>query len=130
MTTARGTFEVLSGDEDVLQDGDGRPKLTRISGKQRFDGDLQGDGQVDWTMCYLPDGARFVGLQRFDGTVDGRSGALVLESVGDHDGKASTGTWTILEGSGSGALAGIRGRGSFTAPGGSTVSFQLDYELD
>ena len=37
---------------------------------------------------------------------------------------------TVIDGTGTGELAGIRGAGGFEAKGGTTVSYRLDYELD
>ena len=87
-------------------------------------------GSIEWLMCYLPTGAaRMVGHQRIEGSVDGRRGSFLMEAVGEHDGKASTATWRIIDGSGTGDLAGIRGEGGFEAPGGKTVAYHLDYDL-
>jgi hypothetical protein len=81
-------------------------------------------------MLYRPDrSARYVGLQRIVGSIGGRSGSLVIEAIGDHDGSSSRADWTVVEGSGSGALAGIRGTGTFEAPGGPSGTYVLDYEL-
>ena len=75
MPNASGTFEVTPGIEEALHEIDDGPKLTHATGTQRFTGDLQADGAVDWLMCYLQDGsATFVGLQRIDGSVGGRTG--------------------------------------------------------
>jgi hypothetical protein len=85
MTDASGTFQVTAGSEDTYYELDGGPKLARVSGAQRFAGDIEGDGSVEWSMCYLPDGtARF---------------------------------------------AGLTGEGTFDAPGGSEVSYHLEYQL-
>ena len=131
MSSARGTFEVTHGGEDVLHEtGDG-PKLTHASGTQRFTGDLQAEGAVDWLMCYLPDrSATFVGLQRIDGSLAGRTGTFVMHAVGSHDGSGSRATWTIVHGSGTGGFAGITGEGSFHAAGGPTVTYVLDCRFD
>jgi Protein of unknown function (DUF3224) len=126
----KGAFEVLSGDEDPWVEGGG-VKLTHVTGVQRFQGDIDGDGSVAWLMCYVPvGGARFVGMQRIEGSIAGRSGSIVMESVGDHDGKASKGTWRVIPGAGTGELAGIEGRGSFDAPGGKQVDYELELEFD
>ncbi|HSL32470.1 MAG TPA: DUF3224 domain-containing protein [Candidatus Limnocylindrales bacterium] len=127
-TGHRGTFEVLSGDDEPWQGGgDGEPRLTRVTGKQRFGGDIEGDGSVAWLMCYLPaGGARFVGLQRIEGRFHDRRGGLVLESVGDHDGRASKGEWRVVQGAGTGDLQGVAGHGRFDAPGGRTVEYELE----
>jgi hypothetical protein len=125
-----GTFEILSGSERTLFETDGGVRVAHASGTQRFSGGIDGDGSIDWLMCYLPGGAaRFVGLQRIDGAIGARRGSFVMEAVGAHDGTRSTATWRIIEGAGTGDLAGIRGRGVFNAPGGPTVSYRLEVEF-
>jgi hypothetical protein len=131
MPDATGTFEVTPGSEDTLHAPQVEPKLTHATGTQSFSGQIQGEGSVDWLMCYLPDmSARFVGVQRIDGSVDGRTGTFVMTAVGSHDGTGSTASWTIVDGSGTAELSGITGEGSFHAAGGSTVEYVLTYRLD
>jgi len=131
MPDATGTFEVKPGSEDTLHAIEGGPKLTHATGTQTFSGQIQGEGSVDWLMCYLPDtSARFVGVQRIDGSVDGRTGTFLMTAVGSHDGTGSAATWTIVAGSGTGELSGISGEGSFRAAGGATVEYTLAYQLD
>jgi len=130
MANAIGMFEITSMHEAAYHEGDGDPKLTRANGSQRFSGDIAGDGSVEWLMCYTVDGtARFVGLQRIAGSIDGHAGSFVAEAVGDHDGKQSKGTWSIIPGSGTGGLSGISGEGTFHAPGGPEVSYSLEFRL-
>jgi hypothetical protein len=130
MMTATGTFEVQPGDETTIHEPGEGIRLTHATGTQRFSGGIVGDGAIDWLMCYLPTkSARYVGLERITGTIDGRRGSLVLEAVGDHDGTGSAATWRVIEGTGTGDLAGISGTGGFEAKGGKTVSYRLDYEL-
>src|SRR5205814_9206087 len=131
MAKATGTFDVTAGGEDAYRDAAGEPKLTRVHGTQRFSGDIEGDGSVEWVFCYFPaGGARFLGLQRIEGSVGGRSGSILMESVGDHDGQQSRGTWRVIPGAGTGDLRTMAGHGSFHAPGGRTVTYELDYDLD
>ena len=81
-------------------------------------------------MAYRPDKtARFVGLQQIAGTVGGRTGSFVLTAEGDHDGSTSRIAWQVVEGSGTGELAGISGDGGMEAPGGPGGTYRLDYEL-
>jgi hypothetical protein len=102
-----------------------------VSGTQRFSGGIVGDGSVEWVFCYRPDGsATFVGLQRIEGSIDGRLGSLILESTGDHAGARSKGRWRVVPGSGTHALDGITGEGTFEAPGGAQVTYELDYKLE
>jgi hypothetical protein len=130
MPTASGTFDITGGSEDAYREGDGEVRLTRARGEQRFSGDIQGDGSVEWLMCYEPSGdARFVGLQRIEGRLGERRGSLVIEASGNHHGGRSKGSWRVIPGSGTGQLAGISGEGGFEAPGGPTASYRLDYEI-
>ena len=130
MPSAAGTFEITEMHEEPVGGKDQEPRVTRAGGTQRFSGDIEGDGVVEWLACYMDGKGRLVGLQRIDGSLSGHNGAFVIEATSDHDGKQSAGTWRILEGSGSGELAGICGSGGFEAAGGRTVSYRLDYELD
>ena len=130
MSGATGTFTVTGGGEQTVREAPGEVKLTRVSGTQRFGGGIVGEGSVEWVFCYRPDrSARFVGFQRIEGSINGRSGRLVLESTGDHEGGRSKGHWRVIPASGTDELAGIGGEGSFEAPGGSEVTYELDYQL-
>jgi hypothetical protein len=131
MPKISGEFEVGSMSEETYQDlGDGG-KLTRAGGTQAFSGGLTGEGTIQWLMCYRADGsARFVGLQRVDGAVEGREGTFIIEAKGDFDGTGSKGTWTVIPGSGSGALEGLRGEGEFQASHGPKATFNLDYRFE
>jgi Protein of unknown function (DUF3224) len=130
MTSATGTFEITGGSEDAYREVEGGVRLTRAKGTQRFTGDIEGEGSVEWLMCYSPDGtARFLGLQEIIGSIGGRAGSFVIEATGDHDGKRSKGTWSVIQGSGTGALAGISGEGGFEAAGGPNASYSLEYRL-
>ena len=73
--------------------------------------------------------ARFVGLQHVAGSIGERNGGFVLETVGDFDGGEASGNWTVVSGSGTGELAGMRGQGRFRAPCGPEASFELDYVM-
>jgi hypothetical protein len=118
---------VLSWDENPYESGDGGRKLTEAVVGQRFEGDLEGEGQARWLMCYGPDGtAVFVGLQRVDGTLAGRRGGLVFQTAGSFDGKVARWSADVVEDSGTGALEGVAGGGTFEAPMGSAASFTLD----
>jgi hypothetical protein len=122
-----GAFQVLSWDENPYESGEGGPRLTEAVVGQRFEGDLEGDGQARWLMCYRPDGtAAFVGLQRINGTIDGRRGVAVFQTTGSFDGKVARWSAEVVEGSATEELEGLAGGGTFEAPMGSTASFTLD----
>ena len=125
-TQAKGTFKIDSWDEQPYAD-----KLSRAQVKATYSGDIEGQGETEWLMCYREDKtADFVGFQRIVGELGGRSGSFVFQSTGAFDGKEATGPLTIVEGSGTGELAGIAGTGTFTAPMGGEPSLSLDYDFE
>jgi Protein of unknown function (DUF3224) len=131
MASLTGEFQVTSWNESPYAEREGDRKLTRASVTQNLSGGLTGTGEVEWLMSYQQDGtARFVGLQQLEGAIDDRTGSVVVDTLGDFDGKEATGRWTVVPGSGTGGWAGMRGHGGFRAPLGSTASFTLDYSLD
>lgn len=106
MQTASGEFTITGGHEETYSERN-PGRLVRAGGTQAFSGSIDGVGRIEWLMCFRADRtADFVGLQEVEGAIDGRRGALVLASVGSHDGVRSTGTWTIVPGTGTGDLSG------------------------
>jgi hypothetical protein len=127
---AEGTFKVTSWDESTYQDLDGSSKLTRAKVTFGWNGDLEADSSSDSLMYYREDGtAVYTGLERITGQLAGRSGAFVLRTEGSYsDGEART-SMHVIEGSGTGELAGLRGTGQAVADGESGGRFSLDYDL-
>jgi hypothetical protein len=129
---ATATFKIDGWDEQTFAEMDDGRKLTRASVKQTLSGDIEGDGSVEWLMCYRPDKtADFVGLQRISGALGDKSGAFVLvQTAGTFDGKVAKGDLSVAPNSGTGELHGLQGNGEFSAPYGSTASITLDYDFD
>jgi hypothetical protein len=129
--TLSGEFTYTSWDEETYAQRDGDRKLTRATVDQDVSGDITGKGRAEWLMSYADDGtAHFVGLQQFEGVIEGREGTVVLETIGDYDGTEAAWTAKVVEGSGTGGWATIRGEGRFRAPHGPTASFTFDYSFD
>ncbi len=126
-----GRFKIEGWEEETYGEIDGGGKLTRASVKQAFSGGIEGDGEVEWLLCYRPDEtADFVGLQSVAGSVGDRSGSFVLQVSGSFDGGEAKGDWSVVPGSGTGELDGLRGRGGFSAPLGSEAAVTLEYEFE
>ena len=104
------------------------PVLTRIHVEESFDGDISGDGVVVFLQAARADGsASFVGIERVTGTVGGRAGSFLLQDAGTVAGNIVSGDWFVIPGSGTGALAGLRGEGGFRANLGENAQVHLDY---
>ena len=63
-------------------------------------------------MFYRADGtSTYVTLMHITGTLDGRPGSFVLQGHGRYDGQTARGQSHVVEGSGTGQLAGLTGTG-------------------
>ena len=130
MSEAKGIFEIEKWDEKTYEELPNGGKLSEAKVTQRFTGGITGEGSVTWLMAYpSAKAARFVGIQRIAGTIDGQTGSFVVETIGDFDGTTAKARWSIVPGSGTDELAGIRGEGMFEAPHGSKATYRLEYQL-
>ena len=130
-THARSTFEVKSWDEHTLSDVDGRAKITRASVQFAYHGDLEGEGSVAYLMTYGENGsAAVIAMERVTGSLAGRTGTFVLQHQGSYADGTARGAFIIVDGSGTGALAGVRGSGLTVAQHEGPMTFELDYDLD
>jgi Protein of unknown function (DUF3224) len=131
-TTATASFQIDNWDEqEIFETADG-PKVTRAEVTKSFSGGLEGEGTVEWLMGYDENGtATFVGLERVVGTLDGKRGSFVIKHSGSFDGKTAKAELTIVPGSGSGELSGLKGGGTFEAGMGEDGERRvtLDYDL-
>ena len=127
----KGSFEIASWNEEPYVQIDEARKLTRAEVTQKFSGDIEGEGSVQWLMCYRTDGtADWIGMQRIVGKVSDRSGSFVLQTVGTFDGTIAAGDWSVVPGSGTDELEGLTGKGRIEAPMGSQATYTLDFALD
>lgn len=129
-THATATFEMKSWDEKPYHEVEGEGKLTRASVGVAYQGDLEGEGTVEYLMVYAPDGqASFVGLERIVGRVAGKSGSFIIQHTGTDDGTAAKDSWFIVPGSATGDLRGLHGRGSYVA-GRDMPRYPITFEYD
>ena len=129
--TASARFAITAWDEKPAGDAQQLPKMTRASVTKTFSGDIEGEGHVEYVMTYRPEGsAAFVGLERIVATIAGRAGSFALQRTGVFENGQAKESFAIVEGSGTGALEGIRGEGSSSVGHGMEHPFVLQYELD
>jgi hypothetical protein len=81
-------------------------------------------------MTYREDGsADFLGFQRVAGQIAGRRGSFVLQAIGNFEGGAARTALSVVPGSGTGDLAGLRGTGTAVAPTGTTGTYTLECDF-
>ena len=128
--TANARFAIKSWDEKPYSEAQDQPKLTRASVAKTFTGDVEGDGQVEYLMMYRSDGtATFVGLERIVGRVGGKSGSFVLQRTGVFENGEAKESYSVVPGSGTGELQGLRREGKSAVGDGMEHPFELSYDL-
>jgi hypothetical protein len=107
------------------------PKLSQARVTKTFTGDIEGEGHVEYLMMYRQDGsATFVGLERVVGRIGARSGSFVLQRLGVFESGQAKESYSVVPGSATGDLRGLRGDGSSAVGHGLEHPFTLEYELD
>ncbi len=126
--TAGGAFEITSFAPELFDEGSAA-SLGRVTLVKAFTGALEGASTV--TMLTVADGGgtplAYVALERFTGELDGRKGSFVLQ----HSAPGSGGerlVVRVVEGTGSGELAGISGTLEIVQDEGGHT-YLLEYEL-
>jgi hypothetical protein len=129
MTTtgkATGSFTIKNWDEQPFAEVEGAPKLTQARVTTTYTGDLDGEGTSTLVMAYDGADASYAGYERVVGSLGGRSGSFVLRLAGGFEQGAARTDWTVVEGSGTGELAGLQGEGGYVAKQGEP---EVAYEL-
>ncbi|SRR6266404_4419829 len=125
------TFALKSWDEKTYDEMQGVPKLTRASVTKSYQGDIEGEGRLEYLMMYRDDGsATFTGIERMVGSVGGRAGSFVLQHNGTFEHGIATATLSVVPGSGTAGLRGIRGEGEFAVGHQQPYHMTLDYDFD
>ena len=128
---ATGGFTVKGWDEQPYAEHEGAPKLTHARVTSAYGGDLEGEGTAGLLMLYDDDDATYAGYERVVGSLGGRSGSFVLRLDGGFEKGAARTTWTVAEGTGTGALTGLRGQGGYVAKQGQAeVAYELRWSLE
>src|SRR5919201_891261 len=128
--SANARFAIKSWDEKPYSEGADLPKLTRATVTKTLTGDIEGEGQVEYLMMYRSDGsATFVGIERIVGRIGGKAGSFVLQRTGTFEGGQATESYSVIPGSATGELRGLRGEGTSAVGHGLEHPFVLNYEL-
>lgn len=129
-TTGSATFSSKAWEETPYAEMDAGRKLTRVHAIFTYEGDLDGEGTVDYLMAYSPDGTgNFVGLERIVGNVNGKSGSFVIQHSGEFDPKAVKAKWDFIAGLGTDGLEGITGGGNLILEGHGPYPFTFEYDI-
>jgi Protein of unknown function (DUF3224) len=108
--TLQTKLKIESWDEKPYRELPDGSKFARASVTLAEGADGLSEATFEALMYYRPDGtSSYVSIMQITAELAGRSGTFVLRGDGSYDGTAATGESVILEGSGTGKLAGITG---------------------
>ncbi|MHB1101592.1 MAG: DUF3224 domain-containing protein [Devosia sp.] len=129
MLTAKGTIKHENWNEKPYREAPPQ-KSTTADIECVFDGDLMAKAQTTFLMQYPSEKAcHYAGYLLVDGALGGKTGTFTIFEVGTWENGVASSRWEIIKGSGTGALAGISGTGSYAAEHDKTVHYRLDYQL-
>lgn len=130
MPRIQGEFDVRRSAEPAADFGDGHQAM-RMRFDKTFRGPLDATSVVQ--MLGVMDGASgsggYVALERLAGALDGREGAFMLQHSCTMDRGAPTQSIAVIPGTGTGALAGLRGTMTIDIVDGRHL-YTFDYALD
>ena len=104
--------------------------LGRIHIGRTFTGEIEGSSTAELLTVRTADGsAAYVAFDRIAATIDGRSGAFVLQHWGTITAEGGWIAGAVVPGSGTGELSGLEGEGTIRVDDAGTHSLELDYRL-
>lgn len=150
---AKVTVTGKSWDEKQLAGPDAAHSIAQASFTTTYAGDIVGESVSGLLICYAPVGhapagdapvggdtpadgnpddvhsltGSYVGYEHVTGTIAGRSGSFVLAARGEHTGGVARTDVTVVPGSATGDLAGLRGAGHYAAD---AMEYTLDLDYD
>jgi len=125
--TATATITVLDS-ETHPYDQTVKPELLELRLNEKFSGDWEGESPVRALQVLRDDkSATMVSMQRFRGTVGGLRGTFVLQGSETVENKKIRARWSVVPGSGTDELSGLRGEGGFEGEFGKGSVGTLNY---
>jgi hypothetical protein len=131
--TANGTLDLTNWEEAPFSEVEDGPKMAGVSSDSTYAGEITGTGKLRYTIQYDAGDSgtgRFLGFEQVVGSLDGRTGSFVLKHEGAfaQDGTV-TYTITVVAGTGTGDLTGLRGEGTVVAKPDGEAPYTLSYEI-
>ncbi len=133
---ANATYSVEKWKEENWNVISPEVKMTKASVEFALTGEMECKATVEYLMFYKSfdskdphkSSAKYVGMMKLTGKINGKAGSFAIEDHGTFEAGVALSNLSILEGSGSGELRGIKGSGEYRA-GQNGSSFKLNYNF-
>ena len=128
--TAAATFQIKKREETTFSEVHCGPKLTKGSFVLTYQGDLQGEGILEELRVHFTEKrVAIYGLQRVTGQLGQLAGSFVLKHTGRFMNGIILSKLTVVPGSGTGSLKGLRGEINLKTGPGSEFPFTFEYHF-
>ena len=126
----QGPFDVKRTAMETIDAG-GEASFGRFRFEKRFHGELDANSVVEMLSAGDPStgSAGYVAVEHVIGTLAGRAGSFMLQHNGVMDRGAGTLDLTVVPGTGTGELAGLRGRMKIDIAEGGAHFYTFDYTV-
>jgi hypothetical protein len=125
---AKSTITVTTGQEMPFSEYYGCPRLTQGNFTVDYKGDIEARSVLKELKVHFSNNTACIqGLEHVIGQVDGKNGSFVLEHSGKFENGVLSSKRTIVKGSGTGDLEGIRGVIHFESKSHHMQQLMLEY---
>lgn len=119
-------FDIDSWDEVVYDEPDVGPKLTRVTIRETYRGELQGHGIVEVLTAQGGAGSGYLASERIVGRFAGREGSFVIQHGGLNHGDGRLTTFgTVVPNSGTGEFSSLSGEATEATQGVLSLRYAL-----
>jgi hypothetical protein len=125
MARIEATFEIVDRSEEVYDQPEAGPRLTRVTIRKHCSGVIEGHGVAHVLTAQGEGGAGYVASERVVGSLDGRRASFVIQHGGSMDGSAPSTFGAVVPASGTDELVGLRGQAGEMQPGILTLDVSL-----
>jgi len=123
--TVDAAFDIVDWQEAPYDEPADGPRLTRVTISKRYHGAIEGTGAAEVLTAQGEDGSGYLASERIVGTLDGRQGTFVIQHGGLADGTEQSTFGTVIPHSGTGELAGLRGRATEASHGVLSLAYTI-----
>lgn len=128
-------FTMKNWEENVVSGSADGPRVAYAHASMAYEGVIEGESVCDLLLYYAGEGydsgsTTSPSLERFDGKVGGREGTFIVRHEFTFDAKGIASTFSVVPGSGTGALTGLTGTGTVGgAMGEEKMGYTFEYSL-
>lgn len=126
--TITAPFDVTGWEEATYDQPAEGPPLARATVTKRWSGPIEGTSTAEVLTAVGAAGRGYVASERVVGALEGRSGTFVIQHGGIGDDVSDHAFASVVPGSGTGELVGLRGEGAYVHDEGG-ARLELRYTL-